>query len=148
MRLSHKPGPIDITEAQIREMAQYCDGEADILALYMYGSFGTQYQTPLSDVDLAVLPATGRQWDLHRELAVSDELARIAGTEDVNTVNLRSVPVTLQMRILDTGKSLFVRDPGALADFAAGVILRHADFEPDLAAFYRDWDCNIREEFR
>lgn len=128
-------------------MARYCEGEADILALYLFGSLGTAHQTPLSDVDMAILPAEGHKWDLHRELAVSAELARIAETDDINVVNLRSVPVTLQMRILETGRALFSRDAAALADFVAGVILRHADVAPDLAATYRDWDSAIREEY-
>ncbi len=128
-------------------MARYCEGEADILALYLFGSLGTKHQTPLSDADMAVLPAEGRKWDLNRELAVGAEIARIAETDDVDVVNLRAVPVILQMRILETGRMLFSRDAAALADFVAGVILRHADLAPDLAAFYRDWDSAIREEY-
>jgi len=60
-------------------MARYCRGEGDILALYLYGSLGTPYQTPLSDVDFAVLPVNGPKWDVHRELHVSAELTSATG---------------------------------------------------------------------
>ncbi len=147
MRLSRVLSPISLSEDQFREIVRYCDGEEDILALYLYGSYGTPYQTPLSDVDLAVLPMPGSPWSMRRELEVHAEIASIGRSDDINVVNLRTVPVTLQIRVLDTGKTLYVRDPGLLADFVAAVIVRHADFTPDLAAFYRDWDSAIREEF-
>lgn len=147
MRLSRDLTPISLTEDQLREMACYCERERDILALYLYGSFGTPYQTCLSDVDLAVLPMPGLRWDLDRELGVQAELASIGRSDDINVVNLRRVPVTLQMRVLDTGRGLYVRDRALVADFAAEVMVRYADFAPDLAAFFRDWDEGLREEF-
>lgn len=147
MRLSRDLSQIRLHADQLGEMARYCEAQPDILALYLYGSYGTPYQTPLSDVDLAVLSVPGARWDLHRELEIQAELGRIGGNDDINVVNLRTVPVTLQFRVLQTGKALYVRDPALVADFAAAVILRHADFAPDLAAFYRDWDHALREEF-
>jgi high-affinity K+ transport system ATPase subunit B len=101
----------------------------------------------LSDVDLAVLPMDGSRWDMRRLLEVSAQLAALAATDDANVINLRSVPVKLQMRVLETGRPLFIRDEGALSDFAAGVVMRYADFEPALAAFYRDWDTAVSEEY-
>ena len=147
MRTGRRASLTAISDEQFQEMAHYCRGEVDILALYLYGSLGTPYQTPLSDVDLALLPVDGPRWDIHRELDVSAELTRIAQSDDVTMVNFRSVPVTLQMRTLETGRPIFISDPGALKDFTMGVIMRYADFAPDLAAFYRDWDCAIREAY-
>jgi predicted nucleotidyltransferase len=147
MRVSRIPELIVITQQQWQEMARYCEGEADILGLYLYGSLGTAYQTPLSDVDLAVLPVAGPSWTWDRQVDVSIELSGIARSDDVNLINLRSVPVILQMRVLETGRPRYIRDRVALADFVAGVIIRHADFSPDLEAFYRDWDTAIREEY-
>lgn len=147
MRLSRDISQIHLSHDQLEEMVRYCEAQADILALYLYGSYGTAYQTPLSDVDLAVLPISGAPWDLDRELEVHSKLNQIGRNDDINVVNLRVVPVTLQMRVLETGRVLYVRNQEALADFTASTIARYADFAPDLAAFYRDWDCALREEF-
>lgn len=147
MRLSRHISQIKLQDEQFEEMVRYCQAQPDILALYLYGSYGTPYQTPLSDVDLAVLPVPGTRWDLYRELDVHSELGRIGQNDDITVVNLRAVPVTLQFRVLETGKVLYARDPELVANFAAEVVLRHADFAPDLAALYRDWDYALREEF-
>lgn len=147
MRLSRDIFQIHLSQEQLEEMVRYCKEQPDILALYLYGSYGTPYQTPLSDVDLAVLPVPGAHWDLDRELEVHSRLSNIGRSDDINVVNLRAVPVTLQFRVLETGRALYVRDQEALADFTASAIVRHADFAPDLASFYRDWDAALREEF-
>ena len=147
MNISRKPELIVINQEQWQEMARYCAGEAGVLGLFLYGSLGTAYQTPLSDVDLAVLPVDGPRWDLRRQLEVAAELSSIARSDEVNLIDLCSVPVTLQIRVLETGRPVFLRDPVALADFVAGVIMRHADFAPVLAAFYRDWGAAMREEY-
>ena len=147
MRLSRDISMIKLSEEQLRQMTRYCEHERDILALYLYGSYGTSHQTRLSDVDLAVLPMPGARWDIHRELEIHAELARIGGSEDINLVNLRTVPVTLQLRVLETGRVLYRRDREMVADFVEAVIVRHADFLPDLQAFHADYDLGLREEF-
>jgi len=144
MRISRDRSMLRVSEDQFARVAWYCQSQADILALYLYGSYGTPEQTPLSDLDLAVLPELAR--DRRRLLEVHADLAGILG-DDVNLVDLGTVPVNLQFRIVATGRPLYVRDPGRVADFVAGVILRHADFAPDLASIYRDWDEAVREEY-
>jgi len=133
-----------VSQCQFEQVVDYCRTQADILALYLYGSHGTALQTPLSDLDLAVLPET--TCDPKRLLGIHAGLAGILG-DDVSLVNLRSAPVSLQFRIIETGRPLYMRDPDRVADFVAGVILRHADFAPDLASIRRDWDDAIREEY-
>lgn len=138
---------ITLSETQWREMVNYCAGQGDILALYLYGSYGTPYQTPLSDVDLAVLPMPGVKWDIRRELEIHSDLAGIGRNDDINLINLHHVPSTLQFRVLGTGRLLHCRNEILLADFVERVILRHADFSLDLASFYRSYDAALREEF-
>lgn len=147
MRLSREISQIQLSQQQLEQMVRYCQEQPDILALFLYGSYGTVLQTPLSDVDLAVLPLPDYHWNLHRELEVHSHLSGFGRSDDINLINLRAVPVTLQFRVLAAGRPLYVRDQEALADFTASTILRHADFAPDLAAFYREWDTALREEF-
>ncbi|MEW6663014.1 MAG: type VII toxin-antitoxin system MntA family adenylyltransferase antitoxin [Bacillota bacterium] len=146
-RLSQKPSLIRLTDDQLGQMADYCRQRGDILALYLYGSYGTPYQSPLSDIDLAVLPMPMAEWDLHALLEVMAELVGIGRSDDVNVINLNKVPVRLQFQVLKTGHPLFVRDHILLADFMEIVIKRHADFAPDLQAIYHDFDLAVRSEF-
>lgn len=146
-RLARKTVKLKLTRAQVAAMRAYCKGREDVLAFYLYGSYGTPYHTALSDIDLAFLPMPGTKLDLDDELEVETALGRIAGSDDVNFINLRRVPVHLQFRVLEEGRLLYCRDEILLADFVAQVICRHADFAPDLAAIYRDYDFSLREEF-
>jgi predicted nucleotidyltransferase len=116
------------------------------LAFYLYGSYGTEHQTPLSDVDFAVLPIS-KDFCLYREMETLSELQFIAGNDDINLINLLKVPITLQIRVLETGKLLYCKDDNLLSDFKELVIRYYCDFKPDLRAFYRDYDAGLREEF-
>ncbi|MDN5348332.1 MAG: uncharacterized protein PWP65_1896 [Clostridia bacterium] len=148
VRLSRKLDMITLSDEQLQAMVKYIIKQRDILGFYLYGSYGTELQTPLSDLDLAVLPMPGSRLDLQRELEIWSELAHIGKNDDINLINLGEVPVTLQMRVLQTGRLLFSRDDALLADFKERVIRRYCDFAPDLKAFYRDFDAGLREEFK
>ena len=49
-------------------------------AIYLFGSWGTEYQNPNSDLDIAVLlpPTTAKQVDMWEWITLSQELASIA----------------------------------------------------------------------
>lgn len=50
----------------------------------LYGSYGTKYQTVLSDVDFAILPVPGKELDIYRELSITSELGNLGKNEDIN----------------------------------------------------------------
>lgn len=145
-RLNRRLDMIQLTKQQLDAIAGFVKSRDDILALYLYGSYGSRFQTPLSDVDLAILPMPRTKWTARDEMMVFGELISPAMEDDVNPVNLATAPVDLQMRILDTGTLLYVRDRSLLADFQARVVLRYCDFRPVLDAIYRDYDTGLREE--
>lgn len=146
VRLSRKLEMIKLTDKRISEMVQYAKNQEDILALYLYGSYGTPDQTPLSDVDLAVLPIRGRLPG-NRILEIMSDMMDIGKNEDINTLDLAAVPITLQMRILESGRLLYSRNEILLADFKEYVIIRHSDFAPDMKAINEDFDRGLRGEF-
>ncbi|MGH7589731.1 MAG: nucleotidyltransferase domain-containing protein [Gemmatimonadota bacterium] len=45
---------IDVSD-RLDELASLLENEDDLVAAYLYGSYGTNHQTPLSDVDLALV---------------------------------------------------------------------------------------------
>lgn len=146
-RLSRRPEKITLSPQQLKKLTDFIRSQGDILAFYLYGSYGTEFQTALSDVDFAVLPMPTVPWDCKRELDLQAELSGIGQCDDISLINLQRVPVTLQMRVIETGRLLYVRDEIMLADFKEGVIRRYCDFEPDLKNIYRDFEAGLREEF-
>ena len=146
-RLDRRPTRLCLSPEQLQGLIEFFKSQDDVLALYLYGSYGTEYQTDLSDIDLAVLPMPGVRWDYAREARLQTEVIDLGRSEDISLVNLRRVPVTLQINVLETGRLLYVRDRAMLADFVESVILRYCDFLPDLENLYRDFDIGIKEEF-
>jgi predicted nucleotidyltransferase len=147
VRLSRKLKKIKLTSGQLQNIVGYIKQQEDILALYLYGSYGTEYQTVFSDVDFAVLPMRFSPLDHEREIELNAELIQLGKNDDINLVNLSRVPVTLQMQVLETGRLLYCKDELLLADFKESVIRRYCDFEPDLRNIYQDFDAGLREEF-
>ena len=80
----------------------------DLKGIYLYGSFGTSYERPESDVDLAVLLAepanTVELWDLAQELA-------IMLNRDVDLIDLIAVTSTIfRHQIVTTGQRIFCQN--------------------------------------
>ncbi len=83
------------------------DNYPQVQAIYLFGSFGTEYETRESDVDIALLlPQKGDAvslWELAQEIAI--ELNR-----DIDLIDLRSASTVFQYQILMTGKRIFCLD--------------------------------------
>lgn len=146
MRTAKRPEKVNI-EPQIGALVRYLEAQDDILAAYLYGSYGTAHQTALSDVDLALLFYRERRPDLRRLLSLEADIASICGEDDVNVLVLNDADVILQHRVLETGRPLLEKDPVAVSDFRERVFVIHGDFEPFYRAFCRDYDRALREAF-
>ena len=90
----------------------------DIQAVYLFGTYGTEYQRPGSDVDIALLlPAASAR--KAGSLAMGEcqwELGTLLGAE-VDLINLRRVDTVFQNEILATARELFVAERNAADEF-------------------------------
>ncbi|MBE3519952.1 MAG: nucleotidyltransferase domain-containing protein [Firmicutes bacterium] len=64
-------------EPQIGALVRYLEAQDDILAAYLYGSYGTAHQTALSDVDLALLFYRERRSDVRRFLSLEADIVSV-----------------------------------------------------------------------
>lgn len=107
----------------------------DLQAVYLFGSYGTSYQTSESDLDLAVLTATHinpiEKWHL------SQEIARDIG-RDVDIVDLRKASTILRTEIINSGKRLFCKDPIETDLFETAVFSSYVHFNEDRQALLTD----------
>ncbi|WPD18655.1 type VII toxin-antitoxin system HepT family RNase toxin [Thermaerobacter composti] len=118
-----------------------------VVAAFLHGSYGTPHQTPLSDVDLAVVYRPERLPDL-RELAnLQGNVEDALGIEDVSVTVLNRTPLSFQFRVLTSGRLLYVADPVALADLRERVCKLYGDFEPDYRRFALDYDRALKEAY-
>lgn len=146
MRLAKRPEKMDI-EPRMAALVAYLKSQDEVLAAYLYGSYGTVHQTALSDVDLALLFYHTKRPDLRRLLALEAGVSGICREDDVNVLVLNDADVMLQFRVLETGRPLFEREPDRVSDFREYVFKIHGDFAPFYRAFCREYDHTLREAY-
>lgn len=134
LRLDPDGRVLDVEDG-LRRLPGAAAARGDVDALWLFGSYGTERQTALSDVDIAVLPRRGTQPDIHWLLHCSAWLAELLATDEVDAVRIDTAPLWLQAEIVDTGRLLFVRDPVRLADYIEDLWRLWGDFVIDWRAF-------------
>ncbi|EEG79083.1 type VII toxin-antitoxin system MntA family adenylyltransferase antitoxin [Dethiobacter alkaliphilus] len=117
-----------------------------VQTVFLFGSYGTEYQTPLSDIDFAVY--------FNKKVSVDDEadllskLSIALDTDRVDLVNLNKAPLSLQFNVISEGKIIYERDYIATCDFIEKVIKYYQDYAITLHKFNRVYDQSFREAYR
>ncbi len=92
-------------------------------AIYLFGSFGTEYEWPDSDVDIALLlpPDEAKRTE---HLALSPARTALEGLlhRDVDLINLRQVPTVFKKEIIMADRRIFCADAYAADEFEMLVI--------------------------
>ncbi len=145
VRVSKEKKIININ-ASIPKLTEYLSKRPDIAAAYIFGSYGTEYQTPLSDVDIGVLFVGNKKPNIDIILEISSILTEITGEEDINMVVLNTAPITLQYEVVSKGKVLFKKST-YLEDFHEYLFKRYGDFVLDLDRFNAEYDEALREAY-
>lgn len=117
-----------------------------IVAVFLHGSYDTPYQTPLSDIDLAVLFRPGQVPDFDGHLELINQVTGDLHEDDVSVMILNTAPLSLQFAVVSKGRRLLVTDETALADFLETLFSRYGDFAVDEARFFAEYDQARREE--
>ncbi|MDT3698073.1 MAG: nucleotidyltransferase domain-containing protein [Thermincola sp.] len=115
----------------------------DVLSVFLFGSYGTTYQTTLSDIDFAVL--------FDKRIGITDEadfLAKLSAfleTDKVDMVNLNKAPLNLQFRVIQAGNIVYEKDYVTTSDFIEKVTGLYQDFAIDLNYYYKEYDEALKE---
>lgn len=117
----------------------------EVQTVFLFGSYGTVYQTPLSDIDFAVY--YNREQTLKDEAALLNRLAIALDTDHVDLVNLNKAHLVLRFRVINEGRIVFERSSVATCDFIESVIRYYQDFAITMNNFYRDYDDSLREAY-
>lgn len=149
MRLRREPKTIQI-DGQLSALERFCARQEALSAVYLFGSYGTEHQTPLSDVDIAVLVKRAHHpMSLKDRLTLEDQISRILREDDVNLLILNDAPVVFRHKVLKQGRMLYRAGHGTdLADFIEGTLNVYLDFIASYRAFLRDYDRARLEEAR
>ncbi|HEV8239935.1 MAG TPA: nucleotidyltransferase domain-containing protein [Thermoanaerobaculia bacterium] len=146
MRKLHNTGVAIDVNAHLPGLLDELRQNPAIVAVFLYGSYGTPYQTPLSDVDLAVLFRSDQVPDLHGHIDLINQVTGGLHEDDVSVMILNQAPLSLQFAVVAKGRRLLVNDETALADFLEVLFDRYGDFAVDEARFFTEYDRARREE--
>lgn len=88
-------------------------------AIYLYDTWGTEYQRRDSDLDIAVLlpHATARTIDFWAWCRLSAEIASAAKVERTDLINLRTASVILRKEIIAAERRIYCADEYAADKF-------------------------------
>ncbi|MDR3598956.1 MAG: nucleotidyltransferase domain-containing protein [Desulfosporosinus sp.] len=117
----------------------------EIAAVYLFGSFGTEFEHLQSDIDLGVVfthPVT-----LSEELALDGALSVHVGHDRIDLVNLNRAPIALQFRALQEGILIYEGDYVKHSDFIEYVLKIYPDYAVKYAIFARDYELALKEEY-
>lgn len=128
----------------LRECLQETNG---LVASYLFGSYGTPDQTPLSDVDLAFVFRPDSVPSGSEESAFRSRVLHTVEQDDVSITILNRAPSPFQFEVLTTERLIYQDDSVALADFVEGVLNRYCDFAVDYEAFLREYDEALRDQY-
>ncbi|MCL4514046.1 MAG: nucleotidyltransferase domain-containing protein [Firmicutes bacterium] len=122
---------IQLGDERMAKLKTFFANQPDILAVYLFGSYGTEFQTPDSDVDFAVLFSPGAKIDLMAEMSLLGRMSMILGEDRLDLVNLNIVPLRLQYKVISTGRLIYEQDYIQTCDFVEEVFLRYQDYGID-----------------
>jgi predicted nucleotidyltransferase len=129
-----------------QKLAQYARGQ-EIIALYLFGSAATGTQTPLSDIDIAVL--LPEDIPVHqyfdRRLQMTLDLMQLLGAKEVDLVILNQAPPLLKHQVISHGKVIYCRDEPQRSRFEARALLEYLDFKPILDLQFEYLKRRLRE---
>jgi predicted nucleotidyltransferase len=79
----------------------------DVQAIYRYGSAGSIYERPDSDIDIAILASQTVPFQLITKLV--ERLMELTG-RDIDLHDMQKLPVTLRVQIVLQGKRIYCMD--------------------------------------
>jgi len=106
--------------------------EQQISAVILFGSLATNQETPLSDVDLAILYHKKLNLDelnmLH--LQVMGIITDLLQSDDIDIINLNTAPLTMQYGAIKQSKLLLLNNREEYIDFWEETVKYYLDFKP------------------
>lgn len=130
---------------EIQSWKEFFQARVEVAAVYLFGSLGTEFEHPQSDIDLGVVFT--RPVTLSEELELDGVLSLYINHDRIDLVNLNRAPIALQFRALQEGILVYEGDYVTHSDFIEYVIKTYPDYAVKYAIFARDYELALKEEY-
>lgn len=122
---------------KFEELNQYFAGIENIISVWIIGSYGTDNQREDSDLDIAIL--FDKDVTLYDEMKLSAGISSVIALEDVDIVNLKKAPITLQFKTISEGRQIYERDYFMVCDYIEFVNNQYHDALYYIEKYNRDY---------
>ena len=97
----------------------------DVRAIYLFGSFGTDYERKDSDIDIAVLAR--KPFDAMTRWNVGQDIA-VAVNQDVDLIDFLSIVTDFQYEIIMSGRRIYCKDEFDVDLYENFIMSEHIQF--------------------
>ena len=134
-----------ISSSLKNKIIDICKKEKNILTVYIFGSYGTNYQRKDSDLNLAILFDESPEVMRQMELAGKFELK--LGIE-VDLINLNKADIILKHDVITKGEKIYSQDDIRTADFKEYVFKYGPDAKISKKKIREDYIAGLKEELK
>ena len=134
-----------ISSSLKNKIIDICKKEKNILTVYIFGSYGTNYQRKDSDLDLAILFDESPEVMRQMELAGKFELK--LGIE-VDLINLNKADIILKHDVITKGEKIYSQDDIRTADFKEYVFKYGPDAKISKKKIRKNYIAGLKEELK
>ena len=110
---------------------------SELIAVVLFGSFGSEYETQQSDLDLALLSKNKLDpvflWNL------SQEIARIL-KKDVDLIDLSKASTVFRFQVLSSGYVVYCSNEQEYAQFDTTAFTMYFDFQETRKGILEDYE--------
>lgn len=110
----------------LQDMKSYFETDNRIMTVYIIGSYGTELETELSDIDFAIL--TRSKLSLLDDCEIIGQLSLLLKRNDVDVIFLPNRNIEINFRVILTGTKIYERDAMVSADFIEHTINMYQDY--------------------
>jgi len=132
-------------DKELQKLPAFFASIPEVMTVFLFGSYGTENQTALSDIDFAVY--FNKTYYLAEEMTFLSKLSDVLKTDRVDMVNLNKAPLNIQFKAVSEGKIIYERDYITTCDYVEKVIGLYQDYAIDLENFYREYDQALKEAY-
>jgi predicted nucleotidyltransferase len=118
-----------------------------LASVYLFGSYETTSQTPLSDIDIALVFRDGHEPSPGQHMELIGTVTEALREDDVSVTVLNKAPLSFRHKVLAEGRRLLLLDEVAHADFVESTITRYSDFAIDERRFFEEYDRALVEDY-
>lgn len=124
-------------ENKIESLKKYFSEQLNVLGAWIIGSYGTEYQREDSDIDFAIL--YDKDINDLEEMKFACDLTELLKVENIDTINLKKAPITLQFKTIKEGRTLYESNYIKVCDYIEYVINNYQNKKYYLNQFDKDY---------